>query len=104
MPLELWLAFVAASAVLLAIPGPAAIPVLTHALTRCRKVALATAGGVAIGDVITMSASLPGLGALVPASGTREKMRRPSTRLWPDRTGGGALIGMGSLTATLRRA
>ncbi|OYX40320.1 MAG: lysine transporter LysE [Rhodobacterales bacterium 32-67-9] len=70
MPLDLWLAFVAASAVLLAIPGPTVILVLSYALTQGRKVALATAAGVALGDFIAMTASLLGLGALVLASAT----------------------------------
>ncbi|WP_347313173.1 LysE family translocator [Defluviimonas sp. SAOS-178_SWC] len=207
MSFELWLAFVAASSVLLAIPGPTVILVLSYALSQGRKVALATAAGVALGDFVAMTASLLGLGALVLASATlftalkwvgavylvwlgvkllrsrpvsslgvdtsaalpahgvfghaaavtalnpksiaffiafvpqflhteaplapqfailiatfvtlatlnalayallaagmRERMRRPSTRLWLNRVGGGALIGMGLLTATLRRA
>lgn len=207
MSFELWLAFVAASAVLLAIPGPTVVLVLSYALSQGRKVALATAAGVALGDFAAMTASLLGLGALVLASATlftalkwvgavylvwlgikllrsrpesglgvdisaelpahgvfahaaavtalnpksiaffiafvpqflhteaplgpqfailivtfvtlgalnalayallasgmREKMRRPSTRLWLNRAGGGALVGMGLLTATLRRA
>lgn len=68
MPLDLWLAFVAASAVLLAIPGPTIILVLSYALSRGRRVAVATAAGVALGDFIAMTASLLGLGALVLAS------------------------------------
>lgn len=207
MPFDIWLAFVAASALLLAIPGPTVVLVLTYALARGRAVAMATAAGVALGDLVAMSASLLGLGALVLASATlftvlkwvgaiylvwlgikllrsrpegelggdalaelpargvfchaaavtalnpksiaffiafvpqflrpeaslgpqfailiatfvtlaalnalayallaarmRDRMQRPATRLWLSRAGGGALIGMGVLTATLRRA
>lgn len=70
MDLNLWLAFVAASFVLLIIPGPTILLVLSYAISQGRKVALATAAGVAFGDLIAMSASLLGLGALVLASAT----------------------------------
>ncbi|WP_417279904.1 LysE family translocator [Celeribacter sp.] len=68
MPLELWLAFVAASTALLMIPGPTLV--LSYALTQGKRVAVSTALGVALGDFIAMSASLLGLGALVMASAT----------------------------------
>ncbi|NVK47991.1 MAG: LysE family translocator [Rhodobacteraceae bacterium] len=70
MPFELWLAFVAASTALLMIPGPTILLVLSYALTQGKRVAVATALGVALGDFIAMSASLLGLGALVMASAT----------------------------------
>ncbi|MFS4438416.1 LysE family translocator [Paracoccaceae bacterium GXU_MW_L88] len=68
MSLEIWLAFVAASTALLLIPGPTVLLVLSYALSHGRKVALATVAGVALGDLIAMSASLAGLGAMVLAS------------------------------------
>jgi threonine/homoserine/homoserine lactone efflux protein len=70
MPLDLWLAFLAASAALLAIPGPTVLLVLSYALSQGRRVALCCAAGVALGDLLAMSASLLGLGALVLASAT----------------------------------
>ncbi|QFT59145.1 Homoserine/homoserine lactone efflux protein [Sulfitobacter sp. THAF37] len=70
MTLDLWLAFVAASTALLLIPGPTVLLVLSYALSRGRSVALASAAGVALGDLVAMSASLAGLGALVLASAT----------------------------------
>lgn len=70
MDLDLWLAFAAASTVLLLIPGPTVLLVLSYALSKGRPVALASAGGVATGDFIAMSLSLAGLGALVAASAT----------------------------------
>ncbi|SDN47481.1 Threonine/homoserine/homoserine lactone efflux protein [Lutimaribacter pacificus] len=70
MSLEIWLTFVAASTALLFIPGPTVLLVLSYALSQGRKVALASASGVALGDFIAMSASLAGLGALVLASAT----------------------------------
>lgn len=68
MDLSLWLAFIAASTALLLIPGPTILLVLSYALTQGRKVAIATASGVALGDLIAMSASLVGLGALIATS------------------------------------
>lgn len=70
MDFQLWLAFVAASIALLLIPGPTVLLVLSYAISQGRRVALATVGGVALGDFIAMSASLAGLGALVLASAT----------------------------------
>ena len=70
MPLDLWLAFVAASTALLLIPGPTVLMVLSYALSKGRSVAVASAAGVALGDLIAMTASLAGLGALVLASAT----------------------------------
>lgn len=70
MPLDLWLTFVAATAAMMLIPGPTVLLVLSYALSKGRSVALASAGGVALGDLVAMSASLAGLGALVLASAT----------------------------------
>ncbi len=68
MELHVWLAFASASIALLLIPGPTVLLVLSYAISQGRRVALATATGVALGDLIAMSASLAGLGALVLAS------------------------------------
>ncbi len=68
MPIDLWLAFVAASTALLLIPGPTVLLVLSYALSQGRSVAVASAIGVATGDLIAMTASLAGLGALVATS------------------------------------
>ncbi|MEL7257699.1 MAG: LysE family translocator [Pseudomonadota bacterium] len=70
MPLDLWLTFVAASTALLLIPGPTVLLVLSYALSQGRRVAVASATGVALGDLMAMTASLAGLGALVLASAT----------------------------------
>ena len=70
MSLELWLAFVVASTALLLIPGPTVLLVLSYALSKGRNVAVASATGVAAGDLAAMTASLLGLGALVLASAT----------------------------------
>ena len=70
MEFQLWIAFVSASIALLLIPGPTVILVLSYALSQGRKVAVASAAGVALGDLIAMTASLAGLGALVLTSAT----------------------------------
>jgi threonine/homoserine/homoserine lactone efflux protein len=68
MALEHWLAFVAASAVLLAIPGPTVLLVVSYALGYGRKSAAAIVAGVALGDLTAMTASMLGLGAALAAS------------------------------------
>lgn len=70
MTLDLWLTFVAASTARLLIPGPTVLLVLSYALSQGKRVAIASAGGVALGDFIAMSLSLAGMGALVLASAT----------------------------------
>ncbi len=70
MAFDLWLTFVAASLALLFIPGPTVLLVLSYALSQGKRIAVATAAGVAFGNLIAMSASLAGLGALVLASAT----------------------------------
>jgi threonine/homoserine/homoserine lactone efflux protein len=68
MSLDHWLAFAAASAVLLAIPGPTVLMVVSYALGHGRKAAAGTVAGVALGDFTSMTASLLGLGALLATS------------------------------------
>jgi threonine/homoserine/homoserine lactone efflux protein len=68
MNFETWIAFTAASTALLLIPGPTVLLVLSYAISQGRSVALATVAGVALGDLIAMSISLAGLGALLLTS------------------------------------
>ncbi len=68
MPIEIWLAFCAASFVLLAIPGPTIMLVITYALGQGRRAAVPTVAGVALGDFVAMTASLAGLGVLLATS------------------------------------
>ena len=70
MSIELWLAFAAASAVVLAIPGPTILLVVSYALGQGRRSASATVAGVALGDFTAMTASLLGLGMVLLASAT----------------------------------
>lgn len=68
MSVDLWLTFALASAALIVIPGPTVMLVLSYALGQGRKVAMSCALGVGLGDLVAMTASLLGLGAIVMAS------------------------------------
>lgn len=70
MALHLWLAFVAASVVLVLIPGPTVLLVIGDALTNRRQQAWCTVLGVGLGDAVAMTVSLAGAGALLRASAT----------------------------------
>ncbi len=70
MSLEIWIAFALASAVLLAIPGPTVMLVVSYALGRGRDSAWATVPGVSLGDLTAMTVSLAGAGAVLAASAT----------------------------------
>jgi threonine/homoserine/homoserine lactone efflux protein len=70
MDFTTWIAFTVASIVLLLIPGPTVLLVVSYALTQGKRVAVATAAGVALGDFTAMTLSLAGLGALLLASAT----------------------------------
>ena len=70
MSFETWAAFAAASAVLLIIPGPTILLVVSYALGQGWRTALPMAIGVALGDFTAMTLSLLGIGALLAASAT----------------------------------
>jgi threonine/homoserine/homoserine lactone efflux protein len=70
MPFDNWLAFTAASLVMLAIPGPTVLLVVSYALGHGRRPAAAMVAGVALGDLTAMTASMLGLGAALAASAT----------------------------------
>ncbi len=70
MSLELWLAFTGATIVILVIPGPTVLLVVSYALGRGRGSGWATVPGVVAGDFVAMTASLAGAGALLAASAT----------------------------------
>lgn len=65
---ETWLAFLLASAALLAIPGPTILLVIGQSLGAGRGRALPLVAGVALGDLTAMTLSLAGLGAVLAAS------------------------------------
>ena len=68
MPFDLWLTFAAATLIVLVIPGPTILLVISYALTQGRRVAVATAMGVALGDLIVVTTSMAGLGAIMQTS------------------------------------
>ena len=68
MSLETWAAFAAASAILLVIPGPTILLVVSYALGQGWRTALPMAVGVALGDFTAMTLSMLGIGALLLAS------------------------------------
>src|SRR6201991_1072767 len=70
MTFSLWLAFVAATSILLVIPGPTVLLVVSYALGQGWRTALPMAVGVALGDFTAMTLSMLGLGALLAASAT----------------------------------
>src|SRR5215472_8000713 len=70
MTLAHWLPFAIASAILVAIPGPTVLLVISYALGHGRRYALVTTAGVALGDLTAMTASMLGLGVLLAASAT----------------------------------
>jgi threonine/homoserine/homoserine lactone efflux protein len=70
MSFETWAAFTAASAVLLIIPGPTILLVVSYALGQGWRTALPVATGVALGDFTAMTLSMLGIGALLAASAT----------------------------------
>ena len=70
MTFESWAAFAAASAVLLIIPGPTVLLVVSYALGQGWRTVLPMTVGVALGDFTAMTLSMLGLGALLAASAT----------------------------------
>ena len=68
MSIEIWLAFVAASAVVLVIPGPTILTVISYSVTHGRRANTPLVAAVALGDSTALAFSLLGLGALLAAS------------------------------------
>ena len=68
MSLQLWIAFVAASALLLVIPGPTILTVISYSATHGRRVRLPLVAAVASGDSTALLLSLLGLGSLLASS------------------------------------
>jgi threonine/homoserine/homoserine lactone efflux protein len=68
MSIELWLAFAAASAVLLIIPGPTILTVISYSMAHGRHANVPLVLAVALGDSTALALSLLGLGALLATS------------------------------------
>ena len=69
MQLNLWIAVVAASIVLLAIPGPTILTVISYSISYGYRANIPLVAGVALGDSTALAWSLIGLGALLATSG-----------------------------------
>ena len=68
MSVQLWLAFVAATAVLLIIPGPTILTVISYSMAHGKRANIPLVAAVALGDSTALVVSLFGLGALLAAS------------------------------------
>lgn len=68
--IETLLTFAIASMVLLIIPGPTIIMVVTQALSHGKRVAFASILGVGLGDLIAASFSIIGVGTILATSAT----------------------------------
>ena len=68
MTLEIWLAYVVTCLILVAIPGPTVIIVVSYALGRGKQSAWFTVPGVGLGDLTAMTVALLGAGAILAAS------------------------------------
>lgn len=70
MTVELYLSYVIATLIVLAVPGPTILLVVSYALSQGRRAALSTVVGVGLGDTIAVTVSLAGLGAVMATSAT----------------------------------
>lgn len=68
MNIELWIAFVAASSLLLIIPGPTILTVISYSISQGQRVKLPLIAAVALGDSTALALSLLGLGSLLAQS------------------------------------
>jgi threonine/homoserine/homoserine lactone efflux protein len=68
MSIQIYTAFVVASAVLLIIPGPTVLTVISYSLSHGRRANVPLVVAVALGDSTALAFSLMGLGALLAAS------------------------------------
>lgn len=68
MHLETWIPFVLATTLILVIPGPTIILVISQAVAHGRKSVIPLVAGVLLGDFTAMTLSLLGLGTVLSAS------------------------------------
>lgn len=68
MAFTIWLAFVTASMVVLVIPGPTILTVISYSVAHGRRANIPLVAAVALGDSTALLFSLLGLGALLAAS------------------------------------
>ena len=70
MNLEMWIAFVIAAMIVLVIPGPTILLVISQSISHGRRAVVPLVTGVTLGDFTAMTLSLLGLGAILAASAT----------------------------------
>ncbi len=68
MTIETWMAFAVAAMIVLIIPGPTIIFVISQAVAHGRRAVMPLTVGVTLGDLTAMTLSLAGLGAILAAS------------------------------------
>lgn len=68
MQLETWLAFVVTSIILVAIPGPTILTVVSYSISHGRRANLPLIAGVSLGDATALLFSLVGVGSMLTAS------------------------------------
>ena len=68
MSIELWFAFVVASAVLVIIPGPTVLTIISYSVAHGWRANLPLIAAVALGDSTSLAVSLLGLGGLLATS------------------------------------
>jgi len=68
MSVEIWIAFVSASIVLLMIPGPTILTVISYSISHGNKAKIPLILAVALGDSTALALSLLGLGTLLAES------------------------------------
>src|SRR5690606_16212742 len=70
MTIETWMAFTATAVILIAVPGPTLMLIISYALSRGKGAVIWSVAGVVADDFTAMTASLLGVGALLAASAT----------------------------------
>ena len=68
MSFEIWISFILTATLILIMPGPVIILVVSQAVTHGRKSVVPLVSGVILGDFTAMTLSLIGLGAIMTAS------------------------------------
>ncbi|MGQ7846082.1 LysE family translocator [Granulosicoccus sp. 3-233] len=68
MVIELWLAFVIASTILLIIPGPTILTVISYSIAQGKRANIPLVAAVALGDSTALILSLAGLGTILATS------------------------------------
>ena len=68
MSIEIWIAYTIAAGIILVIPGPTILLVVSQSVAYGRKAVFPLVAGVVLGDFTAMTLSLVGLGAVIAAS------------------------------------